>query len=464
MNPLKFLTLVSISTTLLVGCTPVDPEELEDLEEPPTQPSLKLPPAGSKQFIDRTTPVAAPPKPDRPLTLPPNTPDPVTQQQIEQFLSRLNSGGFPPENQGVWIQTEDTLLANHQGTKPLPAASVTKVATALAALELLGADHQFVTEVGAVGSINNGVLEGDLVVNSKGDPFLRWEEAIAIGNLLNQLGIERVTGDLIVNDKFFMNFCPNSFDPCALSPGELLLEGLNETLWTAEALQQYQQLPPNTPRPQVAIEGTVRVESQLPSDVKPLIRHYSLPLVEQVKQMNRYSNNMVAEMLAEAVGGAEVVARTAAETTGVPPEEIQLINGSGYGEENRMSPRAAVALFLALQNNFQMFNLSAADIVAVVGQDKGILDSRSLPTLAVIKSGSLDNVSTIAGALPTQVRGIVWFAILNGGVNMEGFRSAQDSLLSDFVRQWGAVSASPAELTPIPHPIDKKARTEIVQK
>jgi serine-type D-Ala-D-Ala carboxypeptidase/endopeptidase (penicillin-binding protein 4) len=462
MNPLKLLTLVSIA--VLVGCTPIDPEDPGDLEEPGTQPSLKLPPAGSKHFIDRTTPISAPPKPDRPLTLPPGPTDPQVQQQVDQFLDRLNAQGFPPENQGVWIQTEDTLLANHQGTKPLPAASVTKVATALAALEILGADRQFVTEVGAIGSIENGVLQGDLVVNSEGDPFLRWEEAIAIGNLLNQLGIKRVTGDLIVNDKFYMNFCPNSFDPCALSPGELLFEGLNDRLWTAEALQQYQQLPPKTPRPQVEIEGTVRVESPPPSGVTPLIRHDSSPLVEQVKQMNRYSNNMVAEALADAVGGAKVVAQTAAATTGIPPEEIQLINGSGYGDENRMSPRAAVALFLALQNNFQAFNLSAADIVTVVGQDQGVLDSRSLPALSVVKSGSLDNVSTIAGALPTQVRGTVWFAIFNGGVNMEGFRSAQDSLLNNWVDRWGALSASPAELTSIPHPIAKKARTEIVQK
>ncbi|MGB7274579.1 MAG: D-alanyl-D-alanine carboxypeptidase [Geitlerinemataceae cyanobacterium] len=455
MNLLKFLTLASISIALLVGCETEDPE---------ATPSVKLPPAGSKQFVERTNPVSAPPKPDRPLTVPPDVPDAQVQQQIEKFLTRLTSEGFPPENQGVWIQTEDTLLANHQGTKPLPAASVTKVATALAALEIFGADRQFVTEVGAVGSIEDGVLQGDLVIDSEGDPFLRWEEAIAIGNLLNELGIRRVTGDTIVNDKFYMNFCPNSFDPCALSPGELLFEGLDERLWTAEALQQYQQLPLGTPRPQVTIEGTVRVESQLPDGVKPLIRHYSPPLVEQVKLMNRYSNNMVAEALAKAVGGANVVARTAAAATGVPPEEIQLINGSGYGEENKISPRAAVALFLALQNNFQAFNLSAADIITVVGEDRGVLDSRSLPELSVVKSGSLNNVSTIAGAVPTQVRGTVWLAVFNGGVNMEGFRAAQDSLLNDFVKQWGAVSASPAELTPIPNPIAKKARTEIVKE
>ncbi|HIK32198.1 MAG TPA: D-alanyl-D-alanine carboxypeptidase [Oscillatoriales cyanobacterium M59_W2019_021] len=456
----RFQFSLALAIALLVGCTPIDTEVPED---PENSSSLKLPPVHSKQFIDRATPVAAPPKPDRPLTVPPDSPDPQVQKQIEQFLNGLASQGFPAENHGVWMQTEDALLANYQGTKPISAASVTKVATALAALTILRPEHQFITEVGIVGKIADGVLEGDLVVNSEGDPFIRWEEAIAFGNLLNQLGIQRVTGDLIVNDKFYMNFCPNSFDPCPLSPGEYLFEGLDERLWTAEVLQQYQKLPPGTPRPQVAIEGTVRVESQIPEGVKPLIRHYSPPLVEQVKLMNRYSNNMVAEALAQAVGGAKVVAQTAAETTGIPPEEIQLVNGSGYAEENRMSPRAAVALFLALQNNFQAYNLSVADMVAVVGTDEGILDSRSLPAFAVVKSGSLNNVSTIAGALPTQIRGTVWLAIFNGGNNMEGFRAAQDALLNDLVKRWGAVSGSPAELTPITNPIAKQARTELVQ-
>jgi len=40
------------------------------------------------------------------------------------------------------------------------------------------------------------VLQGDLIITGSGDPFLVWEEVIALGNSLNQLGIKRVTGNL----------------------------------------------------------------------------------------------------------------------------------------------------------------------------------------------------------------------------------------------------------------------------
>jgi serine-type D-Ala-D-Ala carboxypeptidase/endopeptidase (penicillin-binding protein 4) len=112
-------------------------------------------------------------------------------------------------------------------------------------------------------------------------------------------------------------------------------------------------------------------------------------------------------------------------------------------------------LFLALQEQLKPLNLNVADVVAVVGRDKGVLDERSLPTLAALKSGSLNNVSSIAGAIPTQ-KGTVWLAIMNGGSNLEGFRAAQDSLLLQFVERWGSVSAPPAELTPSPEPLKIK--------
>lgn len=75
-------------------------------------------------------------------------------------------------SQGVWIQTQDTLLANHQGTMPLPAASITKVATSLAVLKKLGPDHRFETKIGYIGTLQNGELNGDLVIEGGADPFL----------------------------------------------------------------------------------------------------------------------------------------------------------------------------------------------------------------------------------------------------------------------------------------------------
>ncbi|HAX79599.1 MAG TPA: D-alanyl-D-alanine carboxypeptidase, partial [Cyanobacteria bacterium UBA11372] len=57
-------------------------------------------------------------------------------------------------------------------------------------------------------------------------------------------------------------------------------------------------------------------------------------------------------------------------------------------------------------------------------------------------------------------QGIVWFAILNSGGDLERFRAEQEVLLKSFVQQWGGVSSSPAELTPEGN--KKTSRDEIV--
>lgn len=411
--------------------------------------------------IPTATPVAtispSPIKVNQPLIVAASNPQTTTNTKIQEYLKNLTSQGFAKENQGIWIQSGDTLLANHQGTIPLPAASITKVATSLVALQKFGPEHQFITFVSTNGSIKNGVLTGDLIILGSEDPLFVWEEAIALGNILNQKGIKRVTGSLIIANKFYMNF---ESDP--LKSGELLKEGLNSQTWSAEALAQYQTLPPNTPKPQIVIEGTVKISSTPTITAQPLIKHSSLPLAELIKKMNQYSNNLMADMLAETVGGAKVVAQQAAAATGLPPAEIQLVNGSGLSENNLISPRAACGLFLALERYLQPYNMTVADVLTVVGQDKGILSERPLPKLAVIKSGTLDNVSALGGALPTQKQQTVWFAIMNGGANVEVLRTQQEVLLKGFLSEWGAVPASPPELTANPARKSKVSRSEIV--
>jgi serine-type D-Ala-D-Ala carboxypeptidase/endopeptidase (penicillin-binding protein 4) len=414
-------------------------------------------PAPTPSPAAETSPPPAP-KVDRPLTVSASNPETAANTKIQAYLNDLLAQGYAKENQGIWMQSGNTLLANHQGTIPLPAASITKVATSLVVLQKYGPEHEFITLVGTNGNLENGVLKGDLIIQGSEDPFFVWEESIALGNALNQKGIKRVTGNLIVAGKFYMNF---ELDP--LKSGELLKQGLNSQIWPAEAATQYQTLPPNTSKPEVIIDGIVQVAQTPQVNAQPLVKHYSLPLAELIKKMNQYSNNPMADMLADTAGGAKTVAQKAAAATGVPPAEIQLVNGSGLSEENRISPRAACALFLALERELKPFNMTVADVLTVVGKDKGILSERPLPQLAVIKSGTLDNVSALGGALPTQKQETVWFAIMNGGANVEQFRTQQEVLLKSFLNEWGSVPASPAELTPNPARNSKVSRSEIVQ-
>ncbi|MEB3826049.1 D-alanyl-D-alanine carboxypeptidase [Phormidium sp. CCY1219] len=418
----------------------------------PSQPSP--PQASSVQASVRDGQRSTPPA--KPLLPAPENPDPQTTAQIEQYLNTLAAQGFARENQGIWIQRGDTLLANHQGTTPLSAASVTKIATSLVALQTFGPQHQFVTEIAAKGPIENGVLNGDLVILGGEDPFFVWEDAIPLGNRLNELGIDRVTGNLVIVGEFSMNF---ETDPA--TSGTLLQQALNAQIWPPEAQTQYGTLPPGTPQPQVIVEGAVQVVDSASANRTLLLRHRSRPLAELVKQMNMYSNNMIADMLAESVGGAGVVAQKAAEAAGVGAGEIQLINGSGLGEENRMSPRAACGVFLALQEYLNGHNMTLADAIAIIGKDLGVLEGRPLPANAVVKTGSLNYVSTLAGVIPTQ-SGLVWVAIMNTDGDLQQYRTRQEVMLQNLMGEWGEPAEVVPEIAPTAWKKNPGSRIEVV--
>jgi len=375
---------------------------------------------------------------------------------LEPYLQQLAQEGFAPTNQGIWIQAGETLLANHRGAQPLPAASLTKVATSLVALQTWGPNHQFLTEISATGPIRNGILQGDLVIQGGGDPLFVWEEAISLGNTLNQLGITRVSGDLIISGNFAMNY---ETEP--LLAGTFLREGLNAGDWSPEVQALYWQMPSGTPRPQVVIAGAVRSMPTPPVPLIPLIRHRSLPLTQLIKQMNIYSNNAMAEMLAVQLGGASVIARQAAIAAQVPAAEIQLVNGSGLSPDNRMSPRAVCGLFQALQRLIQP-QLSLADLFPVSGRDLGTLELREIPEQAVVKTGTLWNVSTLAGMLPNREYGPTWFAIMNYGEGIDRFRQQQDQLLQSLEKQWGPAPGRASQVPLAPRRLGEPQRNEVL--
>ncbi len=372
--------------------------------------------------------------------------DGLAAQQVPSYLSRLGSRGFSPSQQGIWLQTQDQYLFDHQGSEPLPAASLVKVAVTLAALDRFGAEHRFETQFVPTGPIEAGTLRGDLVVIGGEDPFFVWEAAVSVGQRLQETGIQRIEGDLVIQGRFYMNFLT---DPAR--SGDLLRQGLNAAIWPAEAEAQFQTLPAGTPRPQIEILGTVRVTdpSGEAGGTAP-VRHYSLPLAELLKLMNRYSNNLMADMVANAVGGHQQVAARSAELIGIPQSEIQLINGSGLGMENRMSPRAVVGLFLQIQKLAGSTGLTVGDLFEVVGLDEGVLEQRLLPAPLVAKSGTLNQVSSLAGVIPTRDRGLIWFAIMNQSPELVYAREQQGRLLSDLQQGWGRESILPATLQPQP--------------
>ena len=364
--------------------------------------------------------------------LPQRDRDPVMERVIQDYFKDLASRGIDPQQQSIWIESDWVKPAGSRETIAISAASLTKIATTLAALGKLGANYQFETKIYITGEINNGIVSGDLIIEGSSDPFFVWEEAIALGNTLNQIGIRQIKGNLLVTDKFYMNYNSN-----AATAAKLLKQGLNRQLWSREVVQQYLTLPKTAPRPQVIIDREVKLISQLPAETKFLLSHQSLPLAEILRQMNIYSNNKMAQMLADLLGGASAVAAYTAKITKISPKEIQLINGSGLGEENRLSTRAVCKMLKEIDRLLQSHTVKVTDLFPVAGRDSlGTIQDRQLPLGTTIKTGTLDRVSALAGLINTSDRGQVRFAIVNHGRQIDYFREQQDRLLQNLAQNW----------------------------
>ena len=364
--------------------------------------------------------------------LPASSGNPNVEPIVSNYLQRLTAENFDLQRQGIWVQSGWTTLASNQGKIPLPAASLTKIATTLAALNKWGAKHQFMTDIYLTGEIVDGVVTGDLIIKGSGDPLFVWEEAIALGNALSERGIDRVQGNLLVTDEFYMNY-----EAASLAAGNLFEEAIDRRLWRSPITQQYLQMPIGTQQPEVAILGTIEAIDSVPDDAKLLLRHRSLPLAEILRQMNIYSNNPMAQILADLIGGADLVARSSAEIAGFPLNEIELINGSGLGEENQISPRAVTQMLMAIDRLLQSHSFNAADLFPTAGKDfVGTVRDRSLPDGTTIKTGTLDRVSALAGIIPISQEDNVYFSIINYGLPVKYLRQQQDILLNEIALSW----------------------------
>lgn len=98
----------------------------------------------------------------------------------------------------------------HQINAPMNPASVMKLFTTFAALELLGPAFTFHTDVLATGEIARGVLAGDLVIRGGGDPKLTYERLWQLAHQLRSRGIREIRGDVILDRGYF---APAAHDP-----------------------------------------------------------------------------------------------------------------------------------------------------------------------------------------------------------------------------------------------------------
>ncbi len=121
------------------------------------------------------------------------------------IVDALKKAGIPQASVAIYVQAVDstapTLSLN--ADKSMNPASVMKLVTTTAALDLLTPAYRWKTEVYKDGNVNNGVLAGNLIIKGYGDPSFKAQEFWRLLMSLQQAGIKEIEGDLIIDKSVF---------------------------------------------------------------------------------------------------------------------------------------------------------------------------------------------------------------------------------------------------------------------
>ncbi len=347
--------------------------------------------------------------------------------QLTQLARSILGAG-----QGVYVEAADgSVLVEQAAALPVHPASVSKVPTTLALLRKLGPDYRFVTTFAAEGPVRAGTLDGDLLVDGGGDPYFVDENALLVALRLNEAGVQRVRGAVRARGSLLFDWQPDA-DAARLQ--RALAGDIAPAAWTTvqELAGPAQPVLP----PMLRFDGAAAdAAAPGPGPERPLVVHRSQTLLALIKSLNDYSNN-VFKPLADAAGGAAEVESYARSILPEPMRsEISLGDGAGTDARNRLSPRAAVKLLRALEQELASSGHSLVDALPVSGIDAGTLRERlDAPGEAghiVGKTGTFGDygASALIGAIPTSDLGTVYFAILNHAVPVAEARRRQDRFL-----------------------------------
>ncbi len=442
----------------------------------------------------------------------------------------LNAAGIPQSSVAVLVQEvggrKPTLAVNTR--QPFNPASVMKLVTTYAALELLGPAATWSTGAYAAAPLSDGQLNGDLYLKGSGDPKLGFEQFWLLLRQLHARGIERIGGDLVLDRSAFQlpDYDPAAFDNKPLSPynvgadalllaynsvrlrlvtnssgngpgkvlalaaetmpnqiditnlirldgaspcgdwkealrADLTLHGerahlvltgtyaaaCGEKVWNIAVLdhsqyvlgifrQLWQELGGS-------LSGGVR-DGVVPAPARVLATVESPPLADIVRDINKFSNNVMARQLFLALGrahasgdkparpdDAEAAIRQWLRRKNLNFPELVLENGAGLSRRERISADSLGRLLGAAWNSPVMAEfMSSLPVVGVDGTMIRHLQQNGVAGHAHIKTGTLDSTKAIAGYVLDHAGHRQIVVCLVNHANAGAAQNALDALLA----------------------------------
>lgn len=445
-------------------------------------------------------------------TLPPAVADALAKAQV------------PLDNVSVVVRevgAKDAVLSLN-ADKSMNPASVIKLVTTYAGLELLGPAYTWKTEVLVAGDIRQKTLRGDLVLKGYGDPKLSVERFWLLLRQLRERGLTTIEGDLVLDRSFFLNVPsdPAKFDGEPLkaynvAPDPLLLNFKTVRFFFSPSVDDKTvSISPDIRPAQLDITNRVKlidgpcgewrdrvvtdVQTRSPTKLKivfsgsyprrcgervwniSLLDHArfvggvfasmwrdlggswngavklaaapadarliatleSPPLADAVRDINKFSNNVMARQLfltvsaelSREAGNAEGSTRIIREwlmKKNIAAPELVLENGSGLSRDERISAATLAQLLEAAWKSGVMPEfMSSLSLAGVDGTLRKRGKSDSVAGQAHIKTGSLADVRAMAGYV-LDANGRRWIVVMVvNHANAVLTQGAQDALLN----------------------------------
>ena len=182
-------------------------------------------------------------------------------------LKALKAAQIPASSVAVVIQPVDSAapLVAHNGGQSMNPASVMKLVTTYAALDLLGPAYSWKTTVWTENPAVDGILNGNLYIKGSGDPRFAIEHLWSLLRQLRVRGIQQINGDVVLDRTVFNvpAIDPGAFDDKPMRPYNVGPDGL---LVNFRALRFT--LQPDNGKPRILMETPsdgLRVDNQLRS-------------------------------------------------------------------------------------------------------------------------------------------------------------------------------------------------------
>lgn len=450
----------------------------------------------------------------------------------------LQRAQLPPEALVAWVaevgpQPTAPRLA-HRAQEPVNPASLMKLYSTGAALELLGPAWTWATPLLATGPIEAGVLQGDLVIQGRGDPTLLLERVWLLLRQLQQRGVQEVRGDIVLDGSAFRLTPrdPAAFDgepyrPYNVQPDALLLNLKSLTLsFVPDPPNRVARISADLALAGVQVDASVPLSTEpcgdwrgalqadfgdparlrfsgsypaacgerswpvayadpagynarllaalwrelggrlggsvrdgaTPAGAQPLFEFASPPLASVVREINKFSNNVMAQQLFLTLGATlapaaagngergtaaaarELLRAQVLQRTGCGEPEVVADNGSGLSRQSRSSARCLGLWLRALWAGPVMPELVASLPVGGIDGTARRIGRGWGPALGRthLKTGSLRDASGLAGyVLGASGRRYALVAIINHP-NANAGRPALDALV-----QWAAEDVAP---------------------